>query len=194
MTRPAVANSATSPNGAAAAPVGAGGGTPDNTAPSGGWGLPLAVLVAGMFMSVLDISIVNVAIPTIQNDFGATTDDVQWVVTGYTLALGVVVPVTAWLGDRFGLSRVYNLALLAFAAGSALCGLAWDLEQPGGIPDHSGDPRRDPAGDHAVDPVPDRAPGAARRRHGPLRPGYRLRPGGRPDVWAATSSSTWTGG
>ena len=92
-----------------------------------GWGLPLAVLIAGMFMSVLDISIVNVAIPTIQNEFGVTTDDVQWVVTAYTLALGVVVPVTAWLGDRFGLSRVYNLALLAFAAGSALCGLAWDL-------------------------------------------------------------------
>ncbi|HEY6425052.1 MAG TPA: DHA2 family efflux MFS transporter permease subunit [Pseudonocardiaceae bacterium] len=103
----------------------------------------MAVLIAGMFMSVLDISIVNVAIPTIQNDFGATTDDVQWVVTGYTLALGVVVPVTAWLGDRFGLRRVYNLALLAFAAGSALCGLAWDLNSlvifrivqaiPGGI-------------------------------------------------------------
>ncbi|MGH3784581.1 MAG: MFS transporter, partial [Pseudonocardiaceae bacterium] len=140
MTPPAVANSAASPNGAVARPVGAGA---RNVASSGGWGLPLAVLVAGMFMSVLDISIVNVAIPTIQNDFGATTDDVQWVVTGDTLALGVVVPVTAWLGDRFGLSRVYNLALLAFAAGSALCGLAWDLNSlvifriiqaiPGGI-------------------------------------------------------------
>ena len=58
----------------------------------GGWALPLVVLVVGMFMSVLDVSIVNVAIPTIQNEFGATTDDVQWVVTGYTLALGVVVP------------------------------------------------------------------------------------------------------
>ncbi|MGH3837538.1 MAG: MDR family MFS transporter [Pseudonocardiaceae bacterium] len=108
-----------------------------------GWGLPLAVLIAGMFMSILDISIVNVAIPTIQNEFGVTTDEVQWVVTAYTLALGVVVPATAWLGDRFGLSRVYNLALLAFAAGSALCGLAWDLNSlvvfrivqaiPGGI-------------------------------------------------------------
>lgn len=94
---------------------------------TGGWGLPLAVLVAGMFMSILDISIVNVAIPTIQNEFGVTTDDVQWVVTAYTLALGVVVPASAWLGDRFGLSRVYNLALLGFAAGSALCGLAWNL-------------------------------------------------------------------
>jgi EmrB/QacA subfamily drug resistance transporter len=107
------------------------------------WVLPLLVLVAGMFMSVLDISIVNVAIPTIQNEFGAATDDVQWVVTAYTLTLGVVVPATAWLGDRFGLARVYNLALLTFAAGSALCGLAWDLNSlvtfrivqaiPGGI-------------------------------------------------------------
>ncbi|MGH3671708.1 MAG: DHA2 family efflux MFS transporter permease subunit [Pseudonocardiaceae bacterium] len=105
--------------------------------------MPLTVLIVGMFMSILDISIVNVAIPTIQNDFGVTTDDVQWVVTAYTLALGVVVPVTAWLGDRFGLTRVYNLALLTFAAGSALCGLAWDLNSlvvfriiqaiPGGI-------------------------------------------------------------
>jgi EmrB/QacA subfamily drug resistance transporter len=114
-----------------------------SSAGTSGWGLPLAVLIAGMFMSVLDISIVNVAIPTIQNEFGVTTDDVQWVVTAYTLALGVVVPVTAWLGDRFGLSRVYHLALLAFAVGSALCGLAWDLNSlvifrivqaiPGGI-------------------------------------------------------------
>ena len=46
--------------------------------PAQGWALPLVVLVVGMFMSVLDISIVNVAIPTIQNEFGATTDDVQW--------------------------------------------------------------------------------------------------------------------
>ncbi|MGH3702975.1 MAG: DHA2 family efflux MFS transporter permease subunit [Pseudonocardiaceae bacterium] len=101
------------------------------------------VLIAGMFMSILDTSIVNVAIPSIQNEFGGTTDDVQWVVTGYTLTLGVVVPTTAWLSDRFGLTRVYNLALLAFAAGSALCGLAWNLNSlvlfrilqavPGGI-------------------------------------------------------------
>jgi EmrB/QacA subfamily drug resistance transporter len=96
-----------------------------------------------MFMSVLDTSIVNVAIPTIQNEFGGTTQDVQWVLTGYTLMLGVVVPASAWLGDRFGLSRLYNVALLMFAAGSALCGLAWDLNSlvifrilqaiPGGI-------------------------------------------------------------
>ncbi|MGH3999123.1 MAG: DHA2 family efflux MFS transporter permease subunit, partial [Pseudonocardiaceae bacterium] len=52
----------------------------------------------------------------------------QWVVTAYALTEGVVVPVSAWLGDRFGLRRVYNLALLGFASGSALCGLAWSLD------------------------------------------------------------------
>ncbi len=144
MTRPAETQPAASPNGLADRPDGGVPGLPTRRAePAVGWGLPLTVLIAGMFMSILDTTIVNVAIPTIQNEFGVSTDDVQWVVTGYTLALGVVVPVTAWLGDRFGLKRVYNLALLAFAAGSALCGLAWDLNSlvafrifqaiPGGI-------------------------------------------------------------
>jgi EmrB/QacA subfamily drug resistance transporter len=81
-----------------------------------------------MFMSILDLSIVNVALPAIQNEFGAATQDAQWVITGYSLAEGVVVPVSAWLGDRYGVSRVYNLALLGFAGGSALCGLAWNLD------------------------------------------------------------------
>ncbi|HEX6492402.1 MAG TPA: DHA2 family efflux MFS transporter permease subunit, partial [Candidatus Dormibacteraeota bacterium] len=91
------------------------------------WGVPLTVLVVGMFMSILDTDIVNVAVPTMQRDFGATTDQVQWVATIYTLALGVVVPASGWLGDRFGLDRIYNVALVAFAAGSALCGVAWSL-------------------------------------------------------------------
>lgn len=90
--------------------------------------LPLIVLIAGSFMAILDISIINVAVPTIQNEFGANTSDAQWVVTAYALAEGVVVPVSAWLDDRLGVSRVYNLALLGFAGGSALCGLAWSLQ------------------------------------------------------------------
>jgi EmrB/QacA subfamily drug resistance transporter len=108
-----------------------------------GWGVPLAVLIVGMFMSVLDISIVNVAIPTMQRDFSATTEQIQWVENAYSLALGVVVPVSAWLSGKFGPARVYVLCLLGFAAGSALCGLAWDLNSivafrvlqalPGGI-------------------------------------------------------------
>jgi EmrB/QacA subfamily drug resistance transporter len=80
-----------------------------------------------MFMSVLDVSIVNVAIATIQSDFGGSTADVAWITTAYSLVLGVVVPASAWLGDRFGLDRVYMIALAGFAIGSALCGLAWSL-------------------------------------------------------------------
>ncbi|HWM56426.1 MAG TPA: DHA2 family efflux MFS transporter permease subunit [Pseudonocardia sp.] len=108
-----------------------------------GWAIPLLVLIAGMFMSVLDISIVNVAIPTIQNDYGVTTEEVQWIATAYSLALGVIVPISGWLSDKFGPSRAYIVSLVGFAAGSALCGLAWNLESmivfrilqaiPGGI-------------------------------------------------------------
>jgi EmrB/QacA subfamily drug resistance transporter len=146
MTRPGVTESDVSPTGAAGRPVGGepGSATGGVTQPAAsGWGLPLAVLVAGMFMSILDTSIVNVALPAIQKQFGVGLEDSQWVTTGYLLMLGVVVPVSPWLSDRFGLTRVYNLALLAFAGGSALCGLAWDLNSlvafrilqaiPGGI-------------------------------------------------------------
>ncbi|GLZ51514.1 MDR family MFS transporter [Actinomycetospora sp. NBRC 106378] len=91
------------------------------------WIVPLLVLVAGMFMSVLDISIVNVAITTMQNDFGATTDQMQWVSTAYSLCEGVVVPASAWLGIRYGLGRVYTIAMVFFAIFSTLCGFAWDI-------------------------------------------------------------------
>ena len=92
------------------------------------WVVPLAVLIVGMFMSVLDTSIVNVAISAIQTDFGGSTADVAWISTAYSLVLGVVVPASAWLGDRVGLSRIYMVSLAAFALGSALCGLAWNLD------------------------------------------------------------------
>jgi len=111
--------------------------------PERGWIVPLAVLIVGSFMSVLDSSIVNVAIPDIQVELSGSADAVAWVVTGYSLALGVVVPLSGWLGLRIGQTRLYVLAVLGFAAGSALCGLAWNLDSliafrilqavPGGI-------------------------------------------------------------
>jgi EmrB/QacA subfamily drug resistance transporter len=109
----------------AAAP--AAGKNPDTAYQSGGWMLPLLVVMIGSFMAVLDTSIVNVAIPRLQNEFGASTDQVQWVATAYTLALGIVTPLTGWLGDRYGLDRVQNGALILFVVGSALCGLATSL-------------------------------------------------------------------
>jgi EmrB/QacA subfamily drug resistance transporter len=89
--------------------------------------LPVLVLVVGNFMAVLDVTIVNVAVPAIQKDFGGSLDDVLWIATAYTLMLGVVVPVSSWLGERFGLARVYVWSLAGFAVGSALCGLAGNL-------------------------------------------------------------------
>src|SRR5882757_7061555 len=100
---------------------------PGNAASKPGWVVPLAVVVIGMFMSTLDTSIVNVAIPTMQKQFGVSTDSIEWVSTAYTLCLGVVVPTSAWLGERIGLRRLYLISLLSFAGFSALCGMAGDL-------------------------------------------------------------------
>jgi EmrB/QacA subfamily drug resistance transporter len=92
------------------------------------WALPLGVVVIGMFMSVLDTSIVNVAIPNMQKEFGSSLDDIEWVTTAYTLALGIIVPTSAWLGDRLGMRRLYLVSLLGFSLFSAACGMAPNLE------------------------------------------------------------------
>jgi EmrB/QacA subfamily drug resistance transporter len=78
-------------------------------------------------MSILDTSIVNVATPTMMNVFNADPDSIQWVSTIYMLALGVVIPLSGWLGDLMGFKRLYILSMAAFVAGSLLCALAWDL-------------------------------------------------------------------
>jgi EmrB/QacA subfamily drug resistance transporter len=103
--------------------------SPGGVSPAGasGWGLQLAVLITGVFMSILDISIVNVAIPVIRKDFGVSTESIQWISTAYSLTEGVVVPVSAWLGARFGLKQVYVWSIGLFTAASAMCGLAGGL-------------------------------------------------------------------
>ncbi len=87
----------------------------------------MIVVIFGLFMSILDTTIVNVAIPHLQTTFGASLDDVQWVSTGYTLAQGVAVPLTPFFSELLGLKRFYLLLLALFTLGSALCGLAWSL-------------------------------------------------------------------
>ncbi len=85
------------------------------------------VVVFGLFMSILDTTIVNIAIPRLQTAFGADLHSVQWVITGYTLAQGVAIPLTGYFSNRLGLKRFYIIALTAFTFGSLLCGLAWSL-------------------------------------------------------------------
>jgi EmrB/QacA subfamily drug resistance transporter len=83
-----------------------------------------AVVIVGSIMSILDTTIVNVALATLGRDLHSGITDIQWVVTGYMLALAAVIPVTGWAARRFGAKNVYLLSLVLFTAGSALCGLA----------------------------------------------------------------------
>lgn len=85
------------------------------------------VVIFGFFMTILDSTIVNIAIPRLQTVFGANLSDVQWVLTAYTLVQGVATPLTAFLAQRLGQKRLYLIALAGFTLGSALCGLAWSL-------------------------------------------------------------------
>jgi EmrB/QacA subfamily drug resistance transporter len=83
--------------------------------------------VAAMFMTAVDIQIVNVAIPTLSRDFNAGVSTVQWTVVGYTLSLAVLIPASGWLGDHFGTRRAFLFALGVFTLGSVLCGSAQTL-------------------------------------------------------------------
>jgi EmrB/QacA subfamily drug resistance transporter len=87
-----------------------------------------AVVVLGTIMSVLDTTIVNVALDTLGRDLNATVDQIQWVVTGYLLALAAVIPVSGWASRRFSSRSVYLVSLVMFTAGSVLCGLADSVE------------------------------------------------------------------
>jgi|tagenome__1003787_1003787.scaffolds.fasta_scaffold20931666_2 EmrB/QacA subfamily drug resistance transporter len=87
------------------------------------------VVVLGAIMSILDITVVSVALPTFQVEFDATYAEVAWTMTGYTLALATVIPLSGWAADRFGTKRLYMLALLLFTLGSALCATADSIEQ-----------------------------------------------------------------
>jgi EmrB/QacA subfamily drug resistance transporter len=90
--------------------------------------LVASVVVLGAVMSILDITVVNVAINTLAREFETPLATIQWVVTGYTLALATVIPLTGWGADRFGTKRLYLTSIVLFVLGSALAGLAWNAE------------------------------------------------------------------
>ena len=82
------------------------------------------IFVIGLFMDIMDTTIVNVALPTLAKDFGASAASIEWVVLGYLLSLAVWIPASGWVGDRFGTKRTFLFALFAFTLASALCGQA----------------------------------------------------------------------
>ncbi len=87
-----------------------------------------SVVVLGAIMSILDTTIVNVAIDALGRDFHAPLSTIQWVSTGYMLALATVIPLTGWGSERFGTKRLFLLSVFLFMVGSALCGAAWSAE------------------------------------------------------------------
>ncbi len=90
--------------------------------------LVAAAFVFGIFMDLMDITIVNVALPTLGDTFHASSDSLEWVVTGYLLSLAIWIPASGWIGDRFGTKKTFMFALAMFVMGSTLCGLSWNIE------------------------------------------------------------------
>ncbi|HUO69227.1 MAG TPA: DHA2 family efflux MFS transporter permease subunit [Solirubrobacteraceae bacterium] len=84
-----------------------------------------SVVVVGAVMSILDTTIVNVALATLSRDLRAPLSTIQWVATGYLVALATVIPMTGWAAERFGAKRLWMLVVGLFVLGSALSGLAW---------------------------------------------------------------------
>jgi len=88
----------------------------------------LGVVLLGTIMTILDSTIVNIAIPTLQTDLHAGSyQDIAWVITGYLLAQGAVIPMTGWATDRFGTKRLYLVTIALFTLASMACGIAQNL-------------------------------------------------------------------
>jgi len=86
--------------------------------------LTLVAVAAGIFMLLLDVTIVNVALPDIRRAFGASLSDLQWVIDAYALTLAALQLTAGSLADRFGRRRLFSIGIVVFTLGSLLCGLA----------------------------------------------------------------------
>src|SRR5258708_4234344 len=85
------------------------------------------VVTFGAFMSTLDVTVINNALPSLQHAFATDLNNLEWMVRGYTLSEGVGTPTTAFFASRLSTKRSYLIALALFTLGSALCGFAWNL-------------------------------------------------------------------
>jgi DHA2 family multidrug resistance protein len=90
--------------------------------------ITLAIVVATL-LEIVDVTIVNVALPNIQGNFGASVDEAAWIGTGYIIANVIVIPLTPWLQRRFGRRQYYAASIVIFTVGSIACGLSGSLEE-----------------------------------------------------------------
>ena len=154
----------------------------------------LGAMCFALFMIMLDNTVVNVALPSIQRDLGASISGLEWTINGYTLSFAVLLATGGRLGDIFGRRRMFLIGVVIFALSSATAGLAQNPTDLVAQPRRPGRRRgADDAGD-ALDRH--RRLPAARARQGDGDLGRRLRPGarGRPGASAACSPSTSAGG
>jgi DHA2 family multidrug resistance protein len=100
----------------------------DLALPAHRWLVTIAVML-GCALEVLDITIINVALPHMQGSFSASVDEIAWVVTSYLVANGIMIPMTGWISARFGRKRYFLMSMMVFVAASALCGAARTLEE-----------------------------------------------------------------
>ncbi len=104
----------------------------DSDRPSASRGLEskwkvLITVTMGIFMIIMDSTIVNIAFPALRTGLGASLSDAQWVISIYVLSLGITTPISGFLADRFDIKKVYLLGLAVFTLGSLLCGIAPSL-------------------------------------------------------------------
>jgi DHA2 family multidrug resistance protein len=103
---------------------------PQPITPLSGGRLALAAVTLGLasFMAVVDITIANVSVPTISGNLGVSSEEGEWTITSFAIANAICIPLTGWLGRRFGLVRLFVGAVAAFTLASVLCGLAWSFD------------------------------------------------------------------
>src|SRR6478672_7070417 len=92
-------------------------------------GLLMVAILASMIMQILDTTIANVALPHMQASLGAAQDTITWVLTSYIVAAAIATPITGWLSDNIGRKRLFMICVVGFVAASALCGIAFNLEE-----------------------------------------------------------------
>ncbi len=92
------------------------------------WVITITVITAAL-LELIDTTIVNVSLPQIQGNLGATLEDIAWITTGYAVANVIILPMSGWLGDKFGRKNYFLFSIIAFTIASFLCGNATTLEQ-----------------------------------------------------------------
>src|SRR5580704_1325384 len=91
--------------------------------------LVTAAIITATLLEIVDVTIVNVALPNIQGNFGASVDQAAWIGTGYIIANVIVIPLTPWLALRFGRRQYYAASIALFTFASLMCGLSGSLSQ-----------------------------------------------------------------